>query len=229
MRTLFHDAPSNGTPELACDDVVLSVSQERDERNDYQQLLEWSVDDGIPPGASCVLTLNGGVLSNFRTADEMDNETPEWTGEVETEVIRDREVDTCGNWSTVVGLSPKGHRDDVTGKTELLFELQPEFGLPVWGVPSILAVIAGDKCIDMDDSLGQRIDRVYDITVADEAGNASEAVSLRVTSCGCAGVPGTAWLPALLAASAALGRRRPRRTSARAGDLMMAGLVGVVG
>jgi hypothetical protein len=209
VRAIFHSAPMEYLElGLECAGVEVQLVDRSDERNDYQQLLSARPEADLEANAACSLLLGDEPIASFVTSDRVDDTDPEWDGTLDESRPKAEGI-TCPGWADVVGIDPSGHSDDTTPDNDLLFTLEPDDAdtpAAVWGFDGALAVINGERCVNMEPGATAGATYSFMIRAYDEAGNATEAFPITVRDCGCAtGTGGSVW-PWIL--GAVLVRRR---------------------
>ncbi len=214
VRVLVHNGAVGTEPALECDGLPVELEPWTDEHNGFQQLLESSPTEPLEADVSCILLLGETEILQFYTGRDTDTTSPTWEGTVSVEDHIDRQDDSCGLWQNLFLITPEGVSDDLTADEDLFFTLLPQGeGEKVWGYPSTLFVASGDKCIDMDPTLGKNPHRTYRMEAWDLAGNGSGDHRLRIGTCGCSSSsgglpPAAAVIASVLGLALSGGRRR---------------------
>ena len=209
VRAIFHSAPMEYLElGLECAGVEVPLLDRSDERNAYQQLLSARPEADLEANATCTLFVGDDPIASFVTSDRVDDTDPDWEGTLD-ETRPKAEGMTCPGWEDVVAIDPSGHSDDTTPDTDLLFSLEPDDAdttATVWGFDDALAVINGERCVNMEPGATSGATYAFMIRAYDEAGNATEAFPITTRDCGCATrTEGSVWLWIL---GAFLARRR---------------------
>jgi len=209
VRAVLHGLASDDLElGLECAGVDVPLVDRTDERNDYQQVLSARPEEDLVANATCTLLLLGGRAASFVTSDRVDDADPEWDGAFETTHPKEEGLD-CPGWEDVVAIDPSGQSDDTTPESDLLFVLEPDDAdtpAPVWGYDDALAVINGERCVNMEPGASSGDDYAFTIRAYDEAGNATDAYPVTTRACGCAARTGASVWSWIL--GALLARRR---------------------